>query len=71
MYIVESIRRLFNNYEAFTTGELSKPTEVEGVVDDFPLSRQDQAEGVQQILHRVLTPHNTGRTVAAAAQPIP
>jgi hypothetical protein len=47
MYIVESIRRLFNNYEAFTTGELSKPTEVEGVADDFPLSRQDQAEGVR------------------------
>ena len=41
------------------------------MVDDFPLPRQDQAEGVQQILHRVLTLHNTGRTVAAAAQPIP
>ena len=45
--------------------------QVEGVVDDFPLPRQDQAEGVQQILHRVLTPHNIGRTVAAVAQPIP
>jgi len=71
MYVTESICRLFNPYEAFTTGELSKPIEVEGVVDDFPLPRQDQAEGVQQILHRALMPHNTGRAVAAAAQPIP